>query len=907
MNNSHIEHFEYTAKIQAISWQFEEYYIHVTIMVFLMVVILLKMVYNYVIWVSTYIPESLLLICVGVIFGALIRFAQVDKNIDTWQLTPKLFFEFLLPPIVLEAAYSLYNRTFGEFLGTILVYAVLGTVLNFLLIGPVLYGLDCLGVMGSPTLHLDLKGYLLFSSLIVAVDPVAVLAIFQDIGVDLGLYYMVFGESLLNDAVTIVLYQIMQAFAGKEHITGGEIAVGLASFFTVSLGGLLVGVLLGVATCFLTRIYSSMEVIIVLMLGYLAYIMGEVVGWSGIISMIGCGLVQASYAFHNLQTTNVTVVKHISKSVAELSEAVIFLFIGIELFRKNLTWHTGFHLWSLTICLVVRLSVVLLLTAIINWVRVDGVKISMTQQFIVIYGGLRGAVAFSLSVLIRESSLDFSGKGGKEMKSTFITATLFIILFTVGFMGMTMKPLVRLLKIKMHTKTGLSLFNKLNDHIIDQVLAGIETVSGERGRNLVREWCIRVDDRYVRRVLQRDPATHDHKIVKVYEKMALKLHYATIRPDQSMLHLDELPVTIRTKHLSQTMSTHQLASLGSMVNLEELQFHSYAEKIAFTTVPEEEEEEEDGEESRREERERDEHNICWRERKCSTFSDHKELSVEPIEFRSPRRISLLDGGRHQEDFRHAFIELIRSKGLALDCQLRRGSCEASFNKPDMWRRKTATIVASDRPRVSVSGLDSDRRAYRNMALDVGEAMVLRSRSELAEANKLATLPVAMHAPSSVATVRTSVNQHGGAHTDESVVELSHQPNKASRTTLLRNLPAPEQNIMQKSSFSQISVVEDHDDSIPRNSTCSKAQELSVAAPELVEAAKEPEDKPITKGSSAFCSNDQSTGNYIGRIPKIIIELDSTVQSEPQEAPPKWCSKKYPKENGKEHVFADAFQ
>lgn len=106
--------------------------------------------------------------------------------------------------IILEAAYSLYDKAFFDNLATILILAVVGTLVNFLLMGILLYAVFHSGAMGhisgsqTPDYSLDIVEIMTFASLISAVDPVAVLAIFQEVGVNPDLYFLIFGESLLN-------------------------------------------------------------------------------------------------------------------------------------------------------------------------------------------------------------------------------------------------------------------------------------------------------------------------------------------------------------------------------------------------------------------------------------------------------------------------------------------------------------------------------------------------------------------------------------------------------------------------------------------------------------------------------------------------------------------------------------
>lgn len=148
---------------------------------------------------SSIVPESCLLIVVGLLVGGL------SKLIGESEL-PKLdsgnFFLVLLPPIILDAGYFLPIRPFMENLGTILMFAVVGTLWNAFFIGSVLFAVCQIPAAGLT--HLGLLSCLLFGSIISAVDPVAVLAVFEEIHINELLHILVFGESLLNDAVTVV-------------------------------------------------------------------------------------------------------------------------------------------------------------------------------------------------------------------------------------------------------------------------------------------------------------------------------------------------------------------------------------------------------------------------------------------------------------------------------------------------------------------------------------------------------------------------------------------------------------------------------------------------------------------------------------------------------------------------------
>lgn len=95
---------------------------------------------------TTAVPESCMLILLGLVLGAVVLIASKTQP---YQLHPGLFFLFLLPTIVGDAGYFMPARLFFDNLGAILMYAVVGTLWNAFCTGFCLYGVKMAGLIGE--------------------------------------------------------------------------------------------------------------------------------------------------------------------------------------------------------------------------------------------------------------------------------------------------------------------------------------------------------------------------------------------------------------------------------------------------------------------------------------------------------------------------------------------------------------------------------------------------------------------------------------------------------------------------------------------------------------------------------------------------------------------------------------
>ncbi|XP_017120813.1 sodium/hydrogen exchanger 3 isoform X11 [Drosophila elegans] len=471
-------------------------------------------------------PESCLLIVVGVVIGVVLYFCT---DVAVSPLTPNTFFFYMLPPIILDAGYFMPNRLFFDNLGTILLMAVVGTIFNIATIGGSLYACGRMGIYGEGETP-NLMDVFLFASLISAVDPVAVLAVFEEIHVNEILYIVVFGESLLNDAVTVVMYHMMESYneIGLDKIIAQDIASGVGSFFVVALGGTAIGIIWGFLTGLVTRFTDHVRVIepiFIFVMAYLAYLNAEIFHMSGILAITFCGITMKNYVESNISQKSHTTVKYALKMLSSSAETIIFMFLGVATVNNMHVWNTWFVVLTIAFCSVFRVLGVILLSALANRFRLH--KLSRVDQFVMSYGGLRGAVAFALVLLVDENVV--------KQKNMFVTTTIAVIYFTVFLQGITIKPLVKILNVKRANKRKPTMNERIHERFMDHLMAGIEDIVGKTGNYNVRDKFKRFDNRFIRPLLIRDLKGAEPKIIETYSKLTMRDAMEVMRRNPSTI------------------------------------------------------------------------------------------------------------------------------------------------------------------------------------------------------------------------------------------------------------------------------------------------------------------------------------------------------------------------------------
>lgn len=233
----------------------------------------------------SYLPESIVIVFLGALIGMIINLMSI-RNIANWRkeeaFSPTAFFLVLLPPIIFESGYNLHKGNFFQNIGSILLFAIVGTGISAFVIGAGIYLLG----LAQVVYKLSFVESFAFGSLISAVDPVATVAIFQALDVDPVLNMLVFGESILNDAVSIVLTTAVLQPDDSIMTTGEAILSAINRFWLMFFASAGIGVLFALVSALLLkhvdlRKNPSLEFGMMLVFTYAPYVLAEGIHLSG--------------------------------------------------------------------------------------------------------------------------------------------------------------------------------------------------------------------------------------------------------------------------------------------------------------------------------------------------------------------------------------------------------------------------------------------------------------------------------------------------------------------------------------------------------------------------------------------------------------------------------------------------
>ncbi|CAM9417188.1 unnamed protein product [Lampetra fluviatilis] len=465
--------------------------------------------------ISTFVPESCLLVIMGLLVGAVIRVAH-PPQLPSPDLVfgVDAFFLYLLPPLMLDSGYFLPTRQFMDNIGTIISYSVFGTLWNALSISLFLFGICQISVFNLD--DIPMLQLCMFGSVISAVDPISVIAVFEQIQVNDQLQTLVFGESLLNDAVTVALYQLFLEMCDMQKVLGIDVAVAILRVVLCGLGGIVVGLFYGFLAAFASRFthrVSVLEPLFVFLFAYLAYLTAEMSKLSGIMAIVSSAVLMRPYVEANISYKSRTTIRYAVKTLSSVSETLIFMFLGVStVSARGHEWNGAFICFTLIACLSCRIVGVLVITYITNKMRL--VPLGIKEQFVIAYGGLRGAVCFSLVFLLPTDPF--------VRKSVFLTASIAVIFFTVFVQGTTIRPLLQMLDVERRSGHVATMAEEIAIRSLDHLVIGMEDICGHYSHNNVRERFEKFNRRFLWPLLVREDAHEDSHILGMYRKLEMK-------------------------------------------------------------------------------------------------------------------------------------------------------------------------------------------------------------------------------------------------------------------------------------------------------------------------------------------------------------------------------------------------
>ena len=255
---------------------------------------------------------------VGIIFTLLVKCLNPSSNFfKGFQFSDTIFFTFILPWIVFNAGYNSRIELFFKYFKYICLFSLSGTLISFIIILIVTYILNSGGAftifesdstlyksnISNYVIDFSVKEILQFSAAVSATDSITSVSLLMEDN-ERKLNAISFGDSIINNAISISLYKIVSAVSAKEEELSFSISIeiiikcAILFIFSFIIGGL-VGMLCAYFLKYLKDFHLNrvQEISLLLLFAFISYSLCDWLNLSPMISVLSCGLFMSHYAF----------------------------------------------------------------------------------------------------------------------------------------------------------------------------------------------------------------------------------------------------------------------------------------------------------------------------------------------------------------------------------------------------------------------------------------------------------------------------------------------------------------------------------------------------------------------------------------------------------------------------------
>ncbi len=390
------------------------------------------------------VPYSVLLAVVGFLLGLIINvhgwappvMSDFLDSLQHFEVSSETFLLVFLPVLLFETALAMNVRRLIDDLGPILMMAIVAVVVSTIAVGYVLDAVSSYGLVVC----------LMLGAIVATTDPVAVVGIFREVGAPKRLNTLVEGEALFNDAASISLYSVLLAVL----LNGGEVSArAVVSTFLISfLGGGLAGFFMGRLACWLVmwlRGWPAAEITLTVAFAYLTFYLSEhYLHVSGVVATVIAGLVIGSNGRTRMSPTTFEQLRGAWGEFGFWANSLIFVFAAMLIphMMADVTWYEVVLVALLFIvALAARAVMVFGVLPLLGRTRF-GTRVSRSYRVVIAWGGLRGAVSLALALAVTEQRYV-----PYEARQFIAVATTSFVLMTLFINGMTLRPLIRRLRL----------------------------------------------------------------------------------------------------------------------------------------------------------------------------------------------------------------------------------------------------------------------------------------------------------------------------------------------------------------------------------------------------------------------------------------------------------------------------